>query len=141
MDLSQIANECHATAAEKGWWAQPANFGEKLMLVVSELAEALEEWRNGHEPNEIYYKNSNPCPCPFDCDGCHEGDEVCVRGNSDLDDNKFSLKPEGVPIELADAIIRMFDMCGYYKIDIEAAILEKMRYNDKRSYRHGGKRA
>lgn len=131
MDLSQIANECHVTAAEKGWWAQPANFGEKLMLVVSELAEALEEWRNGHEPNEIYYPTTTSGYIDPDSDQY-----------VDWDDNTRPLfKPEGVPIELADAIIRMFDMCGFYKIDIEAAILEKMRYNDKRSYRHGGKRA
>lgn len=24
------------------------------------------------------------CPCPFDCDGCHDGDGVCWRGNPDL---------------------------------------------------------
>jgi hypothetical protein len=24
------------------------------------------------------------CPCPFDCDGCHDGDGVCWRGNPEL---------------------------------------------------------
>lgn len=23
------------------------------------------------------------CPCPFDCDHCHKGDQVCWRGNPD----------------------------------------------------------
>lgn len=48
-------------------------------------------------------------------------------------------KPEGIPIELADAIIRIADLCGYYGIDLEQAVAEKMEYNRKRSYRHGNK--
>lgn len=34
-------------------------------------------------------------------------------------------KPEGVPSELADAVIRCFDMADYYGIDLEKAIIEK----------------
>jgi NTP pyrophosphatase (non-canonical NTP hydrolase) len=49
-------------------------------------------------------------------------------------------KPEGVPIELADCIIRILDCCGYFGIDMEAALSEKMKYNDTRPYRHGGKK-
>jgi NTP pyrophosphatase (non-canonical NTP hydrolase) len=48
-------------------------------------------------------------------------------------------KPEGVPIELADVVIRIADMCGYYGIDLEQAIKEKMEYNRGRPYRHGNK--
>ena len=48
-------------------------------------------------------------------------------------------KPEGVPVELADAVIRIFDTAEKYGIDIETAIIEKMEYNAGRSYRHGGK--
>lgn len=50
-------------------------------------------------------------------------------------------KPEGIPIELADVAIRLFDMCGYYNIDLEEAIRVKMAYNETREYRHGGKQA
>lgn len=50
-------------------------------------------------------------------------------------------KPEGVPVELADVLIRVFDLCGYYGIDIEKAMQEKMAYNKNRPYRHGGKKA
>lgn len=38
-------------------------------------------------------------------------------------------KPEGVPIELADAIIRILDYCGYAGIDIVAALERKHEYN------------
>lgn len=46
-------------------------------------------------------------------------------------------KPEGVPAELADVIIRCMDMAEYYGIDIEAAILEKHAFNKTRPYKHG----
>jgi NTP pyrophosphatase (non-canonical NTP hydrolase) len=49
-------------------------------------------------------------------------------------------KPEGIPSELADAIIRIFDYCGYAKIDIAKMILEKHNYNKTRPYKHGGKK-
>ncbi|MBR3996408.1 MAG: hypothetical protein IKI97_14170, partial [Clostridia bacterium] len=46
-------------------------------------------------------------------------------------------KPEGVPSELADAVIRCFDMADYYGIDLEAAIMEKHAFNLTRPYKHG----
>jgi NTP pyrophosphatase (non-canonical NTP hydrolase) len=49
-------------------------------------------------------------------------------------------KPEGIPSELADIVIRVFDMCGYYGIDLERSIKEKMEYNKSRPYKHGGKK-
>lgn len=48
-------------------------------------------------------------------------------------------KPEGVPSELADIVIRCFDMADYYGIDLEAAILEKHKFNKSRPYLHGKK--
>jgi len=49
-------------------------------------------------------------------------------------------KPEGIPSELADVVIRILDICGYLNINLEAAIIEKMRFNESRPYRHGGKK-
>lgn len=46
-------------------------------------------------------------------------------------------KPEGVPMELADIVIRCFDMADYYGIDLESAILEKFEFNKTRPYKHG----
>lgn len=48
-------------------------------------------------------------------------------------------KLEGVPVELADVIIRIADFCGYHKIDLNRAIEEKLAYNRTRPHRHGGK--
>jgi NTP pyrophosphatase (non-canonical NTP hydrolase) len=46
----------------------------------------------------------------------------------------------GVPSELADVIVRCLHFAGYHGIDIEAALIEKMIYNESRPYRHGGKK-
>jgi NTP pyrophosphatase (non-canonical NTP hydrolase) len=36
----------------------------------------------------------------------------------------FIPRPD-IPFELADIVIRVFDMCGHYGIDLESAIREK----------------
>ncbi|GAA4827829.1 hypothetical protein GCM10023310_00620 [Paenibacillus vulneris] len=48
-------------------------------------------------------------------------------------------KPCGIPVELADTVIRIFDTCGHLGIDLESAIRIKMAYNATRPKRHGGK--
>ena len=45
-------------------------------------------------------------------------------------------KPCGIPSELADVVIRIFDFCGGENIDLEKIILEKMEYNESRPYKH-----
>ena len=47
---------------------------------------------------------------------------------------------KGVEEELADVIIRIMDMAGYYGYDIAGAIIDKHEYNKSRSHRHGGKK-
>ena len=48
-------------------------------------------------------------------------------------------KPEGVPTELADVVLRCFDFAYVYGIDLEGAILEKHSFNADRPYLHGRK--
>lgn len=43
--------------------------------------------------------------------------------------------------ELADVLIRIFDLCGSRGWDLEDAVLRKMAFNKTRPYRHGGKLA
>ncbi|NLL18810.1 MAG: hypothetical protein GX262_07265 [Clostridia bacterium] len=49
-------------------------------------------------------------------------------------------KPEGIPVELADCIIRVLDYCGHEGIDIAQAVITKHEFNKTRPYRHGGKK-
>lgn len=48
-----------------------------------------------------------------------------------------SLKPEGFPIELADAVIRILQLAESLGIDIMKAMELKMDYNDTRPFKHG----
>lgn len=50
-------------------------------------------------------------------------------------------KPEGVPVEMADAIIRILDWAESEDVDMEAVIRMKVGYNKTRPHRHGGKLA
>jgi hypothetical protein len=52
-------------------------------------------------------------------------------------------KPEGVLVELADAVIRILDLAQHIAPDISFGnvLLEKVAYNATRPHRHGGKRA
>jgi hypothetical protein len=99
------------TNEEKGWEsAGPELFAEKMLLVISEITEALEEFRDHRGLNEIYYNEDKPG------------------------------KPEGIPIEIADAVIRIFDWCEANKVDLENALTLKMLYNKSRPFRHGGRK-
>ena len=46
-------------------------------------------------------------------------------------------KPEGLPIELADVVIRVADLCGHYGIDLNAVVRQKLLYNQTRPAKHG----
>jgi NTP pyrophosphatase (non-canonical NTP hydrolase) len=121
--LNKLRDEVHQNAKEHGWWEDERSFGEIIALCHSELSEALEEYRNGK--TETYYSCKDV--------GCHypnsEHCKPCQRA-----------KPEGIPVELADCIIRILDYCGKEGIDIEEAIRIKHEYNKTRPYKHGGKK-
>lgn len=113
--LNELAFHIHENAKDKGWWDDERQLPEIVALIHSEVSEALEEYRNGREPTEVYY--------PLD--------EFDIQ----------SKKPEGVPIELADVIIRICDYAAHAGIDLDEAVRIKMAYNKTRLHRHGGKRA
>ena len=50
-------------------------------------------------------------------------------------------KPEGLPVELADCVIRIMDHCVARGIDLQKTMALKCRYNESRGYRHGWKKA
>ena len=52
MRISEIQTRVHKTAVEHGWWEQPRPVGEVLMLMVTELAEAMEAYRDGNPESD-----------------------------------------------------------------------------------------
>lgn len=111
MNLNDVIQDCWQVSEDHGWHegVDDRTFMEKLVLIHSELSEALEEYRDGRYFTEIYYGEKG--------------------------------KPEGIPIELADAFIRLADLAVIYGIDLPKAIEIKQEFNRTRPYRHGGKRA
>lgn len=138
MEIKRFAADIHKTAVEHGWWdGGERNFGELIALCHSELSEALEEYRNGRKPTETYYEckaGEHAHASLQDIHGCGPAEEGCKNSC-----NGHYGKPCGIPSELADVVIRIFDMCGHYGIDIEAILEEKAAFNATRPYRHGGK--
>jgi NTP pyrophosphatase (non-canonical NTP hydrolase) len=167
MDLNDLTQRIHKWSVEKGWWPRPTGtlkaklndlrmlivaedrnlqrtvminkefqevvleierldaelkrlkFFEKCALMNTEITEALEEVRNGRGYRETYKS----------------------LAKAEVDDPMVTSKPEGVPIELADLLIRLLDLCGEYNIDLEEAVNAKLIYNDSRPFRHGNKTA
>lgn len=104
MTIQELVTQSHELAQSKGFYELPPNLSEKLMLIVSEIAEACEELRVGHLDGILYTDTG---------------------------------KPIGFPIELADAVIRIADMCGYLGINLEEMINIKHAYNKTRGHKHG----
>lgn len=138
-DINTYIEDAHKNAVNHGWWDKPKSEGDLLALLHSEISEVLEEHRDHRKPNETYFSGSVKVD--------QLGDVVMIA-KSKIKGNKVRTvygdiqcdKPEGIPSELADVVIRIFDMCGYYGIDLETAIIEKMMYNKTRPYKHGGKK-
>ena len=109
MNINEAVNDSYQNAKDHGWHDSTRSIGDLICLMHSELSEALEEHRNGRSPNEVYFNETKPD------------------------------KPEGIPVELADCVIRIFDFCGLHNIDLESVLKQKMEYNRTRPYRHGNK--
>lgn len=120
------------------WWEQERELPEILMLCVSELAEALEEYRSGRPV--LYFPCNAGGVCCEEDGSAHCGSRPYNPENPDAPCSTQSKKPEGVAVELADCVIRILDYCGHAGIDIEEAIRIKHEYNKTRPYRHGGKK-
>lgn len=49
--VKELCELCHSIAKSKGFWDKERNIGEALMLVVTELAEAMEAHRKQDKAN------------------------------------------------------------------------------------------
>lgn len=126
--ITTLVSAAHQNAKNKGFWDESRELGTCLMLISDELSEAHEAYRDGHEPWRLYYEVNSK-------DGAY--DYITHPLPGEVPPSNF--KPCGVPSELADAVIRICDLAGYYKIDLEEVIRQKMAYNLRRPRLHGRK--
>jgi len=111
-------------ALEHGW---KNDFPTQSLLTVTEIAEAVEEFRDHRGLNEIWYSHTV------------KSNNGKTKTISEVSADTPGAKPEGIPVELGDAIIRICDWCGQNAIDLLTAIRIKVEYNRTRPFRHGGK--
>lgn len=140
--LNQLRDEIHANAKEKGFYDNPKEIGTLLMLVVSELAEALEADRGSYfcdfRKYEEYRKDAFEFKHKQETDVKFMPRSPClVRSSEDIEKDAFDIYiKNSFEDELADVIIRTLDICGYLKIDIERSVLAKIKYNKTRDKLH-----
>ena|SRR5690606_4950525 len=94
-NVNELVRLCHGLAVDAGWHGKPREIGTDLMLIVSEVSEAMEGARK------------------------------------DLMDDHLTNR-KMFEVELADAVIRIFDTAGKYNIDLGGALVEKLKYNQHR---------
>lgn len=165
--LNDLAAMINHWAQGMGWHepGKVREFDGMLANVHGEVSEALEEWRAGREMTETYWKIGPITPednlpdiqvkdgkfwvLDYELEA-----EQSQRGHDDLVWRELTperlrsmpnlygkIKPEGIPTELADIIIRTVHIAAYFGIDLAGALADKMVYNEQRAYRHGGKRS
>jgi len=129
MTIKELCKLSHDMAVEKGFWDNtkiiPKRFliEEKILLIITELAEAVEALRKGRK---------------------QEFPEVRLKGHINKKDRNIIKKAtsklwlkDTFEDEIADVFIRLGDMCEALGIDIEWQIKQKMSYNKTRPKKHG----
>ena len=129
--LNKACEIQHEAVLAKGFEHQPV--ATNLMLIVSELGEACEADRKNKHADFITFR------------------EAILRTDNTIGDivlppldssEKFKLAFEAhikdtFEDEIADAFLRLMDLCGEYNIDIEQHIRLTAEYNKLRPNNHG----
>jgi len=120
-----LSEDCHAAARDAGWWMDP-----KTGQDVREWPEHLLALWIGTKIALVHTEVS----------------EAMEGLRKDKMDDKLPHR-KMFEVELADAVIRIFDLAGGLNLDMAGAIVEKMEYNASRQdhkmgdrQKYGGKR-
>jgi hypothetical protein len=100
--LNDLVTESFKIATEKGWHTEDRTLSAITLLMQSEIAEVVEEYRKHKGLTEIWYEVHYS-------EGGIEYTTIGEPGD----------KPCGIPIEIADAVIRIADYCGKVSIDLD----------------------
>lgn len=119
--INALIADAHETAVSKGWWEKH----RRALAFMPELKPDLMVALLGLVDSET-------------AEAMEE-----VRAGCDATALLYATdgKPMGIASELADVLIRIFDMAGEHNIPLAEALRMKLAYNKTRAYRHGGKLA
>lgn len=104
MTIDELIKKAHAQAKSMGWWDEPRNTGELLMLIVSECGEALEAHRDGKRASLAAF----------------EMEYMAAAGMWDagvIHNFKCHIK-DTLEDELADIVIRIADLAGAHGLSL-----------------------
>lgn len=141
LKLNDACKVQHQLVLKKGFEPQP--IAVKLMLIVSELGEACEADRTNKHANVKAFEMQVPTRLIDMSGGCLIIDSSTKEYISDemaecICKSAFeSTIKDTFEDELADAFLRLMDLCGEYDIDIEKHIKLKAAYNETRPPKHG----
>lgn len=125
MDINEFVKLAGHASKIKGFRDNPVELGTLLMLTVSEVSEALEADRKNKWAKLDAFNNAMAILVP---DGA-------VHTKFQMEFNTYI--KDTFEDEIADAVIRLADICDRYHIDLEQHILLKMRFNALRPHKHG----
>lgn len=106
LGVDLLQHLCHGLAAKSGWWSDRKT-GEPLTREQINVAEKL-------------------CLIHSEISEAMEGDR------KDLMDDKLPHR-KMLEVELADALIRIFDLAGFLNLDLAGATIEKLAFNQQRA--------
>lgn len=105
---------------------------DKLDLTVNEWCKRIVEWRKAKGFETTWENFAEKCMLVVT-----EMSEA-VEAHREVDTaDALGFNHHHVAEELADATIRIFDLCGSLDIDLDEEITKKMRVNSDRPHRHG----
>ena len=143
LSLNEACKEQHEMVIAKGFEPQP--IATNLMLIVSELGEACEADRRNRRADIKSWSSEAPITVQSIADDeilyrkpdghlteKETAQQMCVRAFEKHIKDTFE-------DEIADAFLRLMDLCGEYDIDIEWHIKSKAAYNQTRPIKHGKK--
>ena len=143
LSLNEACKEQHEMVIAKGFEPQP--IATNLMLIVTELGEACEADRRNRRADIKSWSSEAPITVQSIAD-----DEILYRKpDGHLTDKETAQQmcvrafekhiKDTFEDEIADAFLRLMDLCGEYDIDIEWHIKSKAAYNQTRPIKHGKK--
>lgn len=138
VQLQSAASLVQQCNRDNGWFDAERSVLEGHMLIVTEVAEMSEAWREtgladttAPDPQIVDHEYQN--------DG-HGRPEHAPHCECVVRPAKLP-KPEGYGSECADVLIRLLDQCTRDGVDLAGEFSRKLEYNRTRGYRHGGKKA